>query len=441
MKDQLKISKKIKPFDKIIEVEGDKSLSIRWALLASQARGRSRSYNLLKSEDVISTLECLKKLGININISKKYCEIIGKGLNGFNYKKNITLNAGNSGTLARLILGLLIHSRTKIKVKGDKSLSKRDFLRITKPLKKFGADFKSNFGKLPIVIDGTNNPRPIKYYEKIGSAQCKSSVMLAALNTNGQTIIHAKKSRDHTERLFKYLKIPIKIVKKKTHDLIKIKGKKNIKPLNYDIPSDISSSSFFIALTALSKNSKLLIKKVNINPTRIGILNILTLMGVKIIKKNIRNYKGEQIADLLVKSSDSLKPINCPPSLNSSAIDEFLLIFIVAAKADGVSYFRNLSELNQKESPRLKWGSKILKKMGIKNKITKDSIKIYGNPKLDINKKIVIKNFLKDHRVFMTSVVAALIFGGRWHIHQKNSIKTSFPSFINKMKSLGAKIQ
>ena len=146
--------------------------------------------------------------------------------------------------------------------------------------------------------------------------------------------------------------------------------------------------------------------------------------------KRIRNYKGEKIADIYVESSKKLKGINCPVQLNSAAIDEFLLIFLIAAKAKGVSYFKNLSELNEKESPRLEWGSKILKLMGIKTIKTSNSIRIYGNPKLAINKKIVIKNFLKDHRVFMTSVIAALVFGGNWDIHDKDSIKTSFPSFL-----------
>ena len=164
-------------------------------------------------------------------------------------------------------------------------------------------------------------------------------------------------------------------------------------------------------------------------------------MGVRISKKNIRNYKGEKIADIIIKSSKNLRSIKCPTRFNSSAIDEFLLIFLVAAKAKGISYFRNLSELNQKESPRLKWGSRILNKIGIKNVVTNDSIKIYGNPNLEIKQKIIIKNFLKDHRVFMTSVVAALIFGGDWRIYDKSSINTSFPSFLNKVKYLGAEIK
>ena len=437
----LKISKKIKPFKKSLIIEGDKSLSIRWSLLASQASGVSRSFNLLKSEDVIDTLNCLKKLGIKIKLNKKFCEIKGEGLNGFKYKKNIILNAGNSGTLARLMLGLLVRSKKDIIVRGDKSLSKRDFLRVTKPLTKFGVKFKTNSGKLPIIIKGSNFLKPIKYYEKKGSAQVKSCLMLAALNTKGTTIIKAKKSRNHTEILFKYLGLPIKIKKLKTYDIIKIDGVNQIRPFNYKIPSDISSSAFFIVLTALSKKSKLTIKNMNINPTRVGVLKILQKMGIKIRLLNRKIYKGEKIADLIVFSSDNIKPINCPTNLNSAAIDEFLLIFLVAARANGISYFKKLSELNEKESPRLKWGSKLLNEIGIKNKVTKNSIKIYGNPSLKIDKNIVIKKFLKDHRVFMTSVVAALIFGGKWSIFDKNSIKTSFPSFLDKIKYLGAKFR
>ena len=440
MEKYVEINQKIKPFRRILKIEGDKSLSIRWALLASQAKGKSTSYNLLRSEDVLSALDCLKKLGVKVNISKNKCQIIGNGLNSFNYKKNLTLNCGNSGTLARTILGLLVHSKAKIKIIGDNSLSKRDFLRIINPLKKFGAKFKSNKGKLPVEILGTTLAKPIRFYENRGSAQVKSSVMLAALNTKGSTFIKAKKSRDHSENLFRSLGLKIKIDKKKNYDFIKINGGKEIKSFNYNIPSDISSSAFFIILTVLSENSKLRIKKVNINPTRTGILEILKRMGVKIKIENLKIVKGEKTGDLIIKSQKYFKAIKCPPKLNSAAIDEFLLIFLVAAKAKGMSYFKDLSELNQKESPRLLWGAKILKKMGIKTVLTKDSIKIYGNPNLKIKNDIVIKNFLSDHRVFMSSVVAGLTFGGNWKIFDKNSVNTSFPTFMNTIKKLGAKI-
>ena len=437
--DFLIIKKKIHGFKKSLIIDGDKSLSIRWALLSSQSSKKCRSSNLLLSDDVINTLNCLKKLGVKIKFNNNFCVIDGLGLNGFKYKKNLVLDAGNSGTLGRLILGLLVHSEKNILLKGDKSLSKRDFYRVTEPLKKFGAKFQTNHGKLPLKIKGTNNSVPIFYNENKGSAQCKSAVMFAALNTFGETVIKAKKSRNHTELLFKYLKLPIKILEKKNYDIIRIRGKRKIPALNYKIPSDISSAAFFIVLTALSEKSKLKIKNVIINPSRTGILRILKLMGIKILKSNIRAYKGEKIADLTIKSSQKINPINCPSKFNSAAIDEFLLIFLVAAKANGVSYFKNLSELNQKESPRLIWGSRILNKIGIKNILTNNSIKIFGNPNIDVNKKIIIKNFLKDHRVFMTSVIAALTFGGKWQIHDKDSVKTSFPSFLKKIQYLRAK--
>ncbi len=436
------ISKIIKKFKKKIKVNGDKSLSIRWALMASQAVGKSRAYNLLKSEDVLSTLNCLKKLGIKIAFKNKYCEIKGNGINSFIYKNNLTINAGNSGTLGRLILALLIKSPKKIKLIGDKSLSKRDFARVIDPLKKFGAIFyPKNKNTLPIYIKGSDFIRPINYFESKGSAQCKSSVMLAALNAPGKTIIKAKKSRNHTEILFKNLKIPIKVKKTKNFDFIEIIGNQNFKSFNYNIPSDISSSAFFIVLTLLSKKSSLIIENVNVNPSRIGIIKILNKMGANIIFKNKKIYKGEPIADIFVKSSILLKPINCPEQLNSSAIDEFLLIFLIAAKSKGVSYFKNLSELNQKESPRLKLGSKILNMIGIKTKLTNHSIKIYGQPNLKLKKNYEVKNYLKDHRIFMMTTIMALTFGGNWKIYDPDSIKTSFPSFLKIVKSLGGKIK
>ncbi len=437
MSNSLIINDKIGKFNKVISVSGDKSLSIRWVLISSLANGVSHAKNLLLSEDVLAAIRAIKVLGIKSKISKKEIKIYGRGIKGYNYKKNITLNAENSGTLGRLILGLLINTSHPIKIIGDKSLSKRDFTRVTKPLKKFGVKFRLNRGKnLPLTIFGSQKLMPIKYIEKKGSAQCKSSVIFGGMRADGTTIIRAKKSRNHTELLCKYLNLPISVKTRKNHDEIKINKVQTIKPLNYKIPSDISSSAFFIVLTALSNNSELVIKNVNINPSRTGIITILKKMGISIIFKNQKVYKGEKIADIKVKSPRSIKSINCPSKLNSGAIDEFLIIFLVAAKANGISYFKDLGELNQKESPRLKWAKIILTKIGVKTITTKDSIKIYGNPTLNIRKKILIKNYLKDHRVFMTSVIAALSFGGKWNIHNKDSIKTSFPNFLKIINDL-----
>tara|TARA_B100001939_G_C16944229_1_gene619567 strand:+ start:510 stop:1829 length:1320 start_codon:yes stop_codon:yes gene_type:complete len=437
MSNFLIVKNKIERFNKKIEVSGDKSISIRWILISSLANGISVAKNLLMSEDVLAAINAIKKLGIKVKINKNICKIFGKGIDGYKYKKNLTINAQNSGTLGRLILGLLINTPFPIKLNGDKSLSKRDFKRVSDPLSRFGAKFSLNKNKfLPLKIHGSQNLKPISYRENRGSAQCKSAVIFGGLRTDGLTTIRAKKSRNHSELLAKYLNLPIKVNKKKNYDLIKVQKVKNINKLNYQIPSDISSSAFFIVLTTLSENSKLKIKNVNINPSRIGIISILKKMGANIKFENKKNYKGEKIADIIIKGSKHLKAIDCPTKFNNEAIDEFLIIFLVAAKANGISYFKNLAELNQKESPRLKWGGKILNKMGIKTVLTKDSIKIYGNPNLEINKKIIIKNYLKDHRVLMTCVIAALSFGGYWKIHDKNCFQTSFPNFLKIINSL-----
>ena len=350
------------------------------------------------------------------------------------------MDAGNSGTFARLILGLLVNSQNIITILGDKSLSRRDFSRVADPLKLFGAKIFTNKSKLPVNIHGSNFLRPINYIENIGSAQCKSSVILAALKTPGTTKIIAKKSRDHTELLLKNLKVPIKILRKKTYDYIDINGISNFRGFNYKVPGDISSAAFFIVLTILTAKSKLILKNINVNNSRIGIIKILNKMNAKILIKNKKKYKGEYVSDVLVKGKQNLKSINCPKNLNSMAIDEFLIIFLAAAKAKGISSFKDLGELNKKESPRLDIAVRILKMIGIKVLRKKNDIKIFGNPNLELSGKFNIKDFKKDHRVFMMSCIAALTLGGEWKIYDKNSIKSSFPKFLKIIKILGAKI-
>ncbi len=432
------IQKRIKDFNKIINVDGDKSLSIRSLLIGSQAYGISKIKNLPKSEDILCTINGLRKLGINIFFKKKICYLNGNGLNGFNYKKNIVIDAGNSGTFARLLLGLLVKSPYAVKIIGDKSLSRRDFQRIVDPLEKFGAKFVSKSKKnLPLKIIGSEYLKPINYFEKKGSAQCKSSVILAALNTPGKTIVTAKKSRNHTELFLKNLNFPLKVISKKKYDKIEVMGENQFKSFDYTIPGDMSSSAFFIALTLLSKNSKLKIKNVNVNASRTGFINIINKMGAKVKFINKRNICGEPVADICVKSQKNLKSINCPIKYNSNAIDEFLIIFLLASKAYGVSNFKKLEELNKKESPRLKLASLMLRKIGVTVKSDEDSIKIFGNPRLNINKKILINRYYKDHRVFMTSVIAALTLGGNWTIHDMESHMSSFPSFLSILRKIG----
>ena len=442
MKNFVRIDSELNNFNSVVNIPGDKSISIRWILLASQALGPSRAYNLLESDDVKNTIKSIKKIGVQIKKKKNFYEIEGVGLNGFNVKNKQKIYAGNSGTFARLFCGLIVKTENQIQVLGDKSLSKRDFSRIIVPLSLFGVYFKSKKGKLPLNIIGTKHLKPIYFKETKGSAQVKSAIMLASLNTPGTTTIKCVPSRDHTEQMFKHcLKIPIFIKKGKKFDLIKVEGLNNYKGFNYKIPGDISSAGFMIVLTILSKNSKLLIKNININKTRSGLLEILKKMNANIKILNKRLYKGESIADIQVKSTSNLKPINCPSHLNTKAIDEFLIIFLACAKASGVSRFKNLEELRNKESDRLKQSADFLKMIGVKVNQKSGSLEIFGNPNLKLNKSFHVKNFLKDHRVFMMACVAALTFGGNFKINDKDSIKTSFPNFIEILKKLGAKIK
>ena len=444
MKKIISINQKINNFKKkIIYVDGDKSLSIRFLLLSSLSQGKCIARNLLKSDDVKSVIKCIKKMGIKIKLDKNFCEVIGRGLFGYRFRSNLILDAGNSGTAARLLCSVLTNKHNWVKITGDHSLKKRDMKRIIQPLKKFGIKFKNKNGKLPLLIQAPKKFKPINYTENLGSAQCKSAVMLAALKASGKTKLKCIPSRNHTEIMFKnVLKLPIKIKKTGKYDLIDIEGLKEFKPFNYKIPGDISSASFFIVLALLSKKGFLTIKNVNINSSRTGIIQVLNQMGAKIKFVNKKNYKGEIISDIFVKSNRNLKAIKLNPKFNSSAIDEFLLLFLVASTCSGTSIFRNLSELNKKESKRLDWGIKILKMMDINiKKIKNNGVKIQGKPNLELSKSFVVKNFLKDHRVFMVSVIAALTLGGNWKIHDPTSYKTSFPGFLKILNSLGGKIK
>ena len=440
MPNHIFINNKIKSFNKKISVSSDKSISIRAILLASQAVGISKISNLLESEDIFNTLKSIKKLGINYQRKGNTYHIQGFGLNGFNIKKDITINAGNSGTLARLILGLLVKSKYKVKLIGDKSLSRRDFSRVIKPLRLFGVNIKSKNNLLPIEITGTNFLRPIRYNENIGSAQVKSCIILSALNTPGTTKIISKLSRNHTELMLKFLNYPIKVKNKKNSSTIYIEGLNQFKAFNYEVPGDISSASFFIVLTLLSENSQLIIKNVNINHSRTGIITILNKMGAGIKLKDKKVYNGEDIADIHIKSKKNLNAVNCPSKLNSSAIDEFLIIFLVAARARGISKFKDLGEMNKKESKRLDLAIKFLKLIGIKVDRLKNNINIHGNPDLMLSGNYEIKNFLKDHRIFFLSCITALTLGGKWKINDKDAINTSFPNFLKLLNSVGAKI-
>ena len=435
------VEKKINKFNKSIFVEGDKSLSHRALLISIQAYGISKLKGILEAGDILNTINALKKLGVKIVKYKNIYHVYGNGLGSFKTQNNLTINAGNSGTLARLLMGLLTTYPHKIKIIGDKSLSKRPMGRIISPLEKFGVTFEPKDKKtLPVYITGSEMPIAISHEEKIGSAQVKSSIIFASLNTPGITKIkELKKSRDHTENILKFTGAKIKIKKFKTYNLISIEGQKDFKAFDLNIPGDISSAAFFIVLTLLAKHSIIKIKNINLNPTRTGIIIILKKMNAKIKIINIKTKYGEKVGDIVVKSS-ALKSINCPASLVPSTIDEFTILMIAAAKAKGTSAFSGLGELNKKESPRLNLMNSILNQVGIKTKLKHETIKIIGNPKINLNKSYII-NTRFDHRVCMSIFVMCQIFGGQIKIKDFNSVYTSFPNFLNLMKQLGAKYE
>jgi len=436
------INNKIKNFNKSITVESDKSISHRSLLLASQCIGKSNISNILESEDVKNTIICLKKLGVKIKKKNKKFTIYGNGFGSFKKPKNNFLYAGNSGTLARMLFALLgTQSNLKIKLSGDNSLNKRDMKRIIEPLSKIGCTFyPPKKTTLPLTIEGTCFPLAQKHMESIGSAQVKSCILLAALNTPGTTQVQTEKiSRDHTEKLLGSLKADIKVKKLKKGHLISLKGQKNLFGFNLNIPGDPSSAAPFVILTLLTANSKLIIKNINCNPTRIGFIKILRKMNANIKIKNLKKKSNEPVGDIFVKSSN-LKSIKCPKNLVPSAIDEFPLLFIVASIIKGVSKFNGIKELRHKESDRIKDVESVLNKIGIKTRSTLDSLEIFGNPNIEIKKKLQIYP-KEDHRIAMAFFCLGQLLKGRIKINNFQTVNTSFSKFLLIMKKIGAKYE
>ena len=436
----LLINKKISSFNKIINVDSDKSISIRSFLIGSISQNISSVTNVLESDDVLSTIKCLKKLGVKIkrNSPKNY-QIYGKGLGSLYAKKNTELNFGNSGTLARLLVGILSTTpNVEVKIKGDKSLNNRSMKKLIALMSEFGAFFiPKNRSKFPLKLISSEIPIGVKYKAGV-SAQLKSAVILAGLNSFGTTeIIEKDKSRDHTENMLIQNSKVIKIfngLKKK----IKINGKRNLSPIKINVPGDPSSAAFFTALTLINKNSKLKIKNVGLNPTRIGFYKILKKHGAKIRFTNIKKENNELRGDIFVESS-KLKPLTANKSFYVNSTDEYPILFVIAALTDGTSVFSGIKDLANKESNRILEMQKIFKQIGIKSISTKDGIKIFGKGVIDAkNKKINVPN-LGDHRICMSSFILSVLTGVKTKIIGFETVFTSSPSFLKIIKNLGAK--
>ena len=438
----LKISKKINHFNKTIKVDSDKSLSIRSFLIGAISQNISTASNILESEDVKSTILSLRQLGVKIErIKPKSYKIYGKGLGSLFAKKNLKLNFGNSGTLARLLIGILSTTpNIEVKIQGDKSLNKRSMEKLIKIMSEFGAEFlpKNKFN-FPLKLKSTEMPVCIRYEAGV-SAQLKSAVILAGLNSYGITeIIEKFKSRDHTENMLANNRHVIKI-KRGAIKKIDINGKKQLNPINLNVSGDPSSAAFFTALTLLNKNSFLKIENVGLNPTRIGFYELLKKHGAKIKFYNKRKKNNETFGDLAIRSS-KLKPIKANKNFYEKTTDEFPILFCISALTKGISIFKGIEDLANKESNRIKEMQNVLKQIGIKSIATKNSLKIYGkNVIKNINKKIKVPN-LGDHRICMSTVVLALITGINTKINNFETVKTSSPNFLKILRSLGAKFE
>ena len=434
-------SKKIRSFKKVIQVDSDKSISIRSFLIGAISHNISQIKNVLESEDVYSTIKCLKKLGVKIRrVKKKEYLIYGKGLGSLYAKNNTELDFGNSGTLARLIIGILSTTPDiNLKINGDKSLVKRDMSKLIFLMNKFGAEFlpKNKF-KLPLKIISSEMPVGI-YYKSGISAQLKSAVILAALNSFGTTRIYEDaKSRDHTENILIKNKKVFKVEKGNKNTLI-INGKNYLNSLKLTIPGDPSSAAFITALTLLNKNSSVRIKKVGLNPRRTGFYQLLKKSGAKISFKNIKK-QDEITGDILVKSG-KIKSIKASAKYYPITTDEYPILFVLAALSPGISIFKGITDLANKESNRIQEMKKILKKLGIRCITNKNEMKIYGKAKVKKNNKIIKVNPRGDHRIAMSSLILSLITGIPFVIKNFNTVYTSSPSFLKIIKSLGGSFE
>ena len=429
------MDKKLPKFVGTINIPGDKSISHRALIIGSQATGIVKVSNLLESADVFSTMNALRKFGVHIIKRGKDYHVYGLVVGGLR-EYNGTINCGNSGTTARLMMGLLSTYPITINFIGDKSLSKRPMARVINLLKEFGANaLPENKNTMPFKFLGSYVGLQNDQKLNVPSAQLKSAWCLAALNTKGISTLEERfETRDHTEIMLKYLNANIKVKKSKNKKIISIFGKTPIDAKDISVPGDISSAAFMIILALISKNSKVTIKNVLLNPTRTGILDVLKKMKAKIKIKNKKIVCGEIVGDIEAKSSN-LKATTVPEKMAPRLIDEYPILFIAACFAKGTSNFKGIEELSVKESDRIKSMEDGLKPLGVKVSSTKSSVKITGTNSFKLNKKIKI-DAKGDHRIAMSFYVLSQVLNKSFKIKDFNYVKTSFPSFTKTINTL-----
>jgi 3-phosphoshikimate 1-carboxyvinyltransferase len=429
------MDKKLPKFVGTINIPGDKSISHRALIIGSQATGIVKVSNLLESADVFSTMNALRKFGVHIIKRGKDYHVYGLVVGGLR-EYNGTINCGNSGTTARLMMGLLSTYPITINFIGDKSLSKRPMARVINLLREFGANaLPENKNTMPFKFLGSYVGLQNDQKLNVPSAQLKSAWCLAALNTKGISTLEERfETRDHTEIMLKYLNANIKVKKSKNKKIISIFGKTPIDAKDISVPGDISSAAFMIILALISKNSKVTIKNVLLNPTRTGILDVLKKMKAKIKIKNKKTVCGEIVGDIEAKSSN-LKATIVPEKMAPRLIDEYPILFIAACFAKGTSNFKGIEELRVKESDRIKSMEDGLKPLGVKVSSTKSSVKITGTNSFKLNKKIKI-DAKGDHRIAMSFYVLSQVLNKSFKIKDFNYVKTSFPSFTKTINTL-----
>ncbi|HPF46859.1 MAG: 3-phosphoshikimate 1-carboxyvinyltransferase [Alphaproteobacteria bacterium] len=417
----------------IFTVPGDKSISHRSLIMGALAVGESTVTGLLEGEDVLGTAAALRELGADIyKDDKNVWHIHGVGIGGLK-QPNKALDMGNSGTGVRLLMGLVATHPITVTFTGDESLCSRPMKRVTIPLTEFGAHFSGNEnGTLPITVKGAKMPLPISYKLPVASAQVKSAIMLAGLNTPGiTTVIETIPTRDHSERIFKYFGVPIKI----DGENIQVTGQTELTPRKMAVPADPSSASFLIVAALIKEGSDILIRNVGINPARTGLFKTLIEMGGDIKFENERQECGEDVADIHVKYSE-LTGITVPPERAPSMIDEYPVLCIAATYAAGKTVMRGIEELRVKESDRIAIMVKGLKSCGVDVEEHDDGMTVSHSI---VKGTIPIKTSL-DHRIAMSFLVLGLCAENQVTIDDGSVIETSFPGFVDLLNSVGANI-
>ena len=419
-----------------IKVSGDKSISHRALIFASLSSGRVKISNLLESDDVMRTLNILKKLGIRIIKKDNNWLVYGNGTGGY-IQPSQALDCGNSGTTSRLIIGAVSSNPISCTFIGDSSLSKRSMSRLTIFLEKMGADIrltKNDF--LPLYIIGDTNLIPMEHIMQKASAQVKSALILSALNLRGKTkIVEKRNTRDHTERLMKYLKIKFKKkILSKNSTSIELNGPYEIKPRNITVASDPSSAAFFIVGALIIPNSHITLKNISLNKTRIAFIGVLKKMGGKIKIKKTKTLSGEDVGEIRVSHS-SLNGVKINAAMSPYLIDEYPILSIAASQARGITIMRGLAELRHKESDRIKSITTNLVKIGFNVTSKKNDILIEGFKNIKITKQKKIKTY-GDHRIAMSFTILSLLYKNKLIIDDESCISISYPNFKKHLDKL-----